>query len=87
MCVGCDEVSLIEQIGKDVKSIQNEFEKGYKTDTIQGEELQKFINDHSEYYKMVVWGSLDGVNYYYADTIYVKKGEVIIFKGRVSNAL
>ena len=30
LCVGCaDSPSLVEQIGKDVKSIQKEFEKGY----------------------------------------------------------
>ena len=88
LCVGCaDSPSLVEQIGKDVKSIQKEFEKGYTaTDTIQGVELDEFIKDHSKYYKMVVWGSLDGVNYYCADTILVKDGEVMIFKGRAGNA-
>ena len=30
-CVGCaDSPSLVEQIGKDVRDIQSEFEKGYK---------------------------------------------------------
>ena len=33
-CIGCtDSPKLIEQIGKDVRSIQNEFEKGYNSDT------------------------------------------------------
>lgn len=86
LCVGCsDSPSLVEQIGKDVKSIQKEFNKGYTaTDTIQGVELGEFIKDHSKYYKMIVLGSLDGVNYYCADTVLVKDGEVLIYKGRAT---
>ena len=30
LCVGCDGTSLSEQIGKDVKSITEDFNKGYK---------------------------------------------------------
>jgi len=88
MCAGCaDSPSLIEQIGKDAKNIQKEFNKGFaSTDTIRGVELDEFIKDHSRYYKMVVWGSLDSVNYYCADTIYVKSSEVMIFEGRVGYA-
>ena len=48
----------------------------------RGVALNEYINDHSIYYKMVVWGSLDGVNYYCMDTILVKIGEVLIYKGR-----
>ena len=48
----------------------------------RGVALNEYINDHSIYYKMVVWGSLDGVNYYCVDTILVKDGEVLIYKGR-----
>lgn len=82
LCVGCaDSPSLVEQIGKDIKNIQQEFKKGYTaTDTIKELDLHEFINQHakdlSKYYKVVVWGSLDGVNYYCADTIYVKYGEI-----------
>jgi len=83
LCVGCgDQPSLVEQIGKDVRSIQSEFEKGYKTQDLDDEFTRAIDNqircndpfaqavDDNDYVAMRIW--CDSIQYYAnkADSIY-----------------
>lgn len=84
LCVGCaDSPSFIEQIGKDVRNIQNEFEKGYKADTsyisidtiiIDTTTIRAMEEGKYKYYRVQFVGTNEAtlrVNYYYSDSLSV----------------
>jgi hypothetical protein len=40
--------------------------------------MKELINDHSLKYKIIIWETLDGVNFYVVDTLNVKSDDVFI---------